>query len=46
MLRGWLPQAESYLLPDATHLLMIVRPRQVAEALASFSVRSARARPR
>jgi pimeloyl-ACP methyl ester carboxylesterase len=36
LLREWLPRAESILLRDATHLLMITRPREVAEALASF----------
>jgi pimeloyl-ACP methyl ester carboxylesterase len=38
-LRAWLPDSETAVIPDASHLLMIARPRAVAEALAAFFAR-------
>ena len=35
----WLPRAEGYVLPDATHLLHVEHPRAAAEALAAFLAR-------
>ncbi len=40
-LQAWLPQSESYTLPDADHLLMLRNPRDMARALASFFSRHA-----
>ena len=34
-----LPNAESFVLPDATHLLHVQHPRAMAEALAAFFAR-------
>jgi pimeloyl-ACP methyl ester carboxylesterase len=39
LLASWLPNAELFELPDATHLLHLQDPRGVAEALASFYAR-------
>ena len=39
MLLAWLPRAEGFVLPDATHLLHVQHPRAVAEALAAFFAR-------
>jgi pimeloyl-ACP methyl ester carboxylesterase len=39
MILGWLPKAEGFVLPDATHLLHVQHPRVVAEALAAFFAR-------
>jgi pimeloyl-ACP methyl ester carboxylesterase len=39
LLRSWLPQAEPFVLPDATHLLYVEQPRAMAEALAAFFAR-------
>ena len=36
LLLSWLPNAEGYVLPDATHLLQVENPRAIAEALAEF----------
>jgi pimeloyl-ACP methyl ester carboxylesterase len=36
LLLAWLPNAESFELPQATHLLQVQDPRGVAEALAAF----------
>ena len=36
LLRAWLPQAESFALPGAGHLLHLQQPRAMAEALAAF----------
>jgi pimeloyl-ACP methyl ester carboxylesterase len=36
LLVSWLPDAEVYELPDATHLLHLQNPRDMAEALAAF----------
>jgi pimeloyl-ACP methyl ester carboxylesterase len=36
---AWLPTAEGYVLPDATHLLHVQHPRTVAQALAAFFAR-------
>jgi pimeloyl-ACP methyl ester carboxylesterase len=36
MILAWLPKAEGFVLPDATHLLHVQYPRAVAEALAAF----------
>lgn len=36
---GWLPHAEGYTLPGATHLLHVEQPRVVAETLAAFFAR-------
>jgi pimeloyl-ACP methyl ester carboxylesterase len=35
-MRAWLPQAESFVLPGADHLLMVREPRLMAGALAGF----------
>ena len=35
----WLPEAEGFVLPDATHFLQIENPRALAEALADFYAR-------
>jgi pimeloyl-ACP methyl ester carboxylesterase len=35
----WLPNAEPFVLPDATHLLQVQQPRALAEALATFFAR-------
>jgi 3-oxoadipate enol-lactonase len=45
LLRSWLPNAERFELPGATHLLHIQDPRGVAEALASFFARHPLPRP-
>ena len=39
MVLAWLPNAEGFVLADATHLLHVQHPRAVAEALAAFFVR-------
>ena len=39
MVLTWLPKAEGFVLPDATHLLHVQHPRAVAEALAAFFAR-------
>jgi pimeloyl-ACP methyl ester carboxylesterase len=39
MLLTWLPNAESFVLPDATHLLHVENPRGMAEGLAGFLAR-------
>jgi 3-oxoadipate enol-lactonase len=39
MILAWLPKAEGFVLPDATHLLHVQHPRAVAEALAAFFAR-------
>jgi 3-oxoadipate enol-lactonase len=39
MILTWMPKAESFVLPDATHLLHVQHPRAVAEALAAFFAR-------
>jgi pimeloyl-ACP methyl ester carboxylesterase len=39
LLLDWLPNVESFVLPDATHLLQIENPRGMAEGLAAFFVR-------
>ena len=36
LLREWLPDAEAFVLPNATHLLQMQNPRGLAEALAGF----------
>jgi pimeloyl-ACP methyl ester carboxylesterase len=36
---AWLPQAEAFVLPNATHALQMMNPRGMAEALASFVAR-------
>jgi pimeloyl-ACP methyl ester carboxylesterase len=36
LLVEWLPQAETFVLPNATHLLQVMNPRGMAEALADF----------
>jgi hypothetical protein len=38
-LGSWLPDVESFVLPEATHLLHVQNPRGMAEALASFYAR-------
>jgi pimeloyl-ACP methyl ester carboxylesterase len=35
----WLPQTETFVLPNATHLLQAMNPRSMAEALAEFFAR-------
>jgi pimeloyl-ACP methyl ester carboxylesterase len=39
LVRQWLPQAESFVLPGATHTLQMQNPRGMAEALAGFFAR-------
>jgi pimeloyl-ACP methyl ester carboxylesterase len=39
LLLDWLPNVESFVLPDATHLLQIENPRGIAEGLAAFFAR-------
>jgi pimeloyl-ACP methyl ester carboxylesterase len=39
MLLTWLPNAEGFVLPGATHLLYVENPRGMAESLAAFFVR-------
>jgi pimeloyl-ACP methyl ester carboxylesterase len=39
LVQQWLPQAEPFLLPGATHSLQMQNPRGVAEALAGFIAR-------
>jgi 3-oxoadipate enol-lactonase len=36
MLLTWLPNAEGFVLPGATHLLYLENPRAMAESLAAF----------
>ena len=36
LLLSWLPNAEPFVLPDATHLLQVQNPRGMAEGLAAF----------
>ena len=36
LLMSWLPNAESFVLPDATHMLQLQNPRGMAEGLAAF----------
>ncbi len=36
LLQSWLPNAEGFVLPEATHLLQVEHPRAIAEALAEF----------
>ncbi|HEY7010061.1 MAG TPA: alpha/beta hydrolase, partial [Jatrophihabitantaceae bacterium] len=42
---AWLPKAEGFVLPDATHLLHVQHPRAVAEALAAFFARHPQGAP-
>ncbi len=39
LLLAWLPNAEPFVLPNATHLLQVENPRGMAQALAAFFVR-------
>ncbi len=39
LLLGWLPNAEGFVLPDATHFLQVENPSGMAEALADFCAR-------
>jgi pimeloyl-ACP methyl ester carboxylesterase len=39
ILLGWLPRAEGFVLPRATHLLHVEEPRAMAEAMAAFFAR-------
>jgi 3-oxoadipate enol-lactonase len=39
MLLSWLPNAEGFVLPGATHLLHVQKPREMATALALFFAR-------
>jgi pimeloyl-ACP methyl ester carboxylesterase len=39
LILAWLPKAEGFVLPDATHLLHVQQPGTVAEALAAFFAR-------
>ena len=38
-LLSWLPKAEPFVLPDATHMLEVENPRGMAEGLAAFFAR-------
>jgi uncharacterized protein (TIGR02118 family) len=40
-LRGWMPQAEALVVPDATHGMPFMNPRDLAEGLAAFFARHA-----
>ncbi len=39
LLLSWLPNAEPFVLPDATHLMQVENPRGMAEGLAAFYAR-------
>jgi pimeloyl-ACP methyl ester carboxylesterase len=39
LLLSWLPNAESFVLPDATHLMQVENPHGMAEGLAAFFAR-------
>ena len=39
LLLAWMPQAEGFVLPGATHFLQVENPRGIAEALAAFWAR-------
>jgi hypothetical protein len=39
LVQTWLTDVEPFVLPDATHLLHVQRPRAMAEALAGFFTR-------
>ena len=39
LLLSWLPNAESFVLPDASHLMQVENPRGMAEGLAAFYAR-------
>jgi pimeloyl-ACP methyl ester carboxylesterase len=39
LLLAWLPHAEGFVLPGATHFMQIENPRGMAEALAAFWAR-------
>jgi 3-oxoadipate enol-lactonase len=39
LLLSWLPNAEPFVVPGATHLLQVQEPRAVANALAAFFAR-------
>jgi 3-oxoadipate enol-lactonase len=39
LLLAWLPQAEEFIMPGATHLMQLEDPRGMAEALAAFWAR-------
>ena len=45
LLLEWLPEAEGFVLPGATHFLQMMSPRPLAEALSEFLGRHAFARP-
>jgi pimeloyl-ACP methyl ester carboxylesterase len=45
MLLTWLPNAEPFVLPGATHLLHVENPRGMAERLAAFFARHPRRTP-
>jgi pimeloyl-ACP methyl ester carboxylesterase len=40
LLLAWLPKAEAFILPDATHLLHVQNPRAMAAGLAAFFARN------
>jgi pimeloyl-ACP methyl ester carboxylesterase len=40
LLLAWLPNAEGFILPNATHFLMVENPRDMAEALDAFFKRN------
>ena len=39
LLLSWLPDVEPFVLPDATHLLQVQNPRDMAEGLSTFFAR-------
>jgi pimeloyl-ACP methyl ester carboxylesterase len=39
LLLSWLPNAESFVLPDATHLMQVENPHGMAAGLAAFFAR-------
>ena len=39
MVLDWLPQSEEFVLPNSTHLLQMMNPRDIAKGLASFFTR-------
>lgn len=40
LMLAWLPNVEAYVLPGATHMLQMLNPRDLADALAAFCARS------
>jgi pimeloyl-ACP methyl ester carboxylesterase len=45
LLEAWLPRVEPLVIPDATHLMAVRNPREIAETLAEFFARHSMAMP-